>query len=387
MQKNISITIGAQNFLLEEAAYNRLAAYISSLKSNFGPTAAQEIMPDFEVRIAEHLKALVAAQTYKQDLTLAQIEEVIAKMGATQEISESYKTETAKLPVTKKSGVNKMLLLGGVAALILLLGAAGLAYYFLSNKDAVKVNQEELVSLSQKTAQEYYPVELDGKKISIFYSDNVIDYKAFQTAATNVTGKDSKGESIKADLKLNLQANYNKETPEKLIKIVVYKYTDIKETNDAVEIYQEVVKNAGEGFQEKGLKINGAQAWLLYRTVASEKATTISASEVIVIFPEAQLGMQIAFNGGYTETEVRAFTSDYIKAISSKGTNYIKAEEVLSSVEYLKIQQKGLLKSFQESYSNSVKDLKDNLQKAVTALPTMPADIQDQFNKVKQELN
>ena len=80
MNKTVNINLGGLAFIIDEAAYDRLSAYLQSLQRHFATTDGhEEIMQDIEARVAEILKMKLGSS--KQIVTMADIEEVISIIG------------------------------------------------------------------------------------------------------------------------------------------------------------------------------------------------------------------------------------------------------------------------------------------------------------------
>ncbi len=86
MKETIKINLNNQLFDLDHDAYDRLKAYLDSLKKKFrkDPIEAEEILQDIESRIAEILQQKLNKN--KQVLTLADIEEIIDLIGSAEEM-------------------------------------------------------------------------------------------------------------------------------------------------------------------------------------------------------------------------------------------------------------------------------------------------------------
>ena len=92
MNKTVNINLGGLAFIIDEAAYDRLSAYLQSLQRHFGTTDGhEEIMQDIEARIAEILKMKLGNS--KQIVTMADIEEVISIIGKPEDMG-GESTET-----------------------------------------------------------------------------------------------------------------------------------------------------------------------------------------------------------------------------------------------------------------------------------------------------
>ncbi len=86
MKETIKINLNNQLFDLDYDAYDRLKAYLDSLKKKFSkdPIEAEEIVQDIESRIAEILQEKLNKN--KQVLTLLDIEEIIGLIGSAEEM-------------------------------------------------------------------------------------------------------------------------------------------------------------------------------------------------------------------------------------------------------------------------------------------------------------
>ena len=92
MNKTVNINLGGLAFIIDEAAYDRLSAYLQSLQRHFGTTDGhEEIMQDIEARVAEILKMKLGSS--KQIVTMADIEEVISIIGKPEDMG-GESTET-----------------------------------------------------------------------------------------------------------------------------------------------------------------------------------------------------------------------------------------------------------------------------------------------------
>lgn len=118
MEKSIQITIGSTQFQLTESAYEKLNAYLESLKAHFASQAdSAEIMRDIEARIAEKLledKAAVVA--------LSDIERIVKEIGIASEFeSEEDGAKTEAGPKKLYRDIDNAMIAGV---------AAGIAHYF-----------------------------------------------------------------------------------------------------------------------------------------------------------------------------------------------------------------------------------------------------------------
>ncbi len=96
MNKTVIININGIIFHIEEDAYEKLSKYLNTIKGYFRDSDGRdEIMSDIEARIAELLQEKV--NTIKQVVVLADVDEVIVKMGRPEEYAEDADTgSTAK---------------------------------------------------------------------------------------------------------------------------------------------------------------------------------------------------------------------------------------------------------------------------------------------------
>jgi len=84
MEKTISINLNNQNFLMQEEAYNKLSAYLESIKKHCGAGAdAAEVITDIENSMADKLKSSLTP--YKEIITSADIDSLITIMGTTED--------------------------------------------------------------------------------------------------------------------------------------------------------------------------------------------------------------------------------------------------------------------------------------------------------------
>lgn len=93
MNKTVIININGIIFHIEEDAYEKLSKYLNTIKGYFSDSEGRdEIMNDIEARIAELLQEKVNA--IKQVVILADVDEVIAKMGKPEEYATESETES-----------------------------------------------------------------------------------------------------------------------------------------------------------------------------------------------------------------------------------------------------------------------------------------------------
>lgn len=129
MEKTISINLSGQNFQIEEEAYEKLAAYLESIKRHCGAGAdAAEVVSDIENSMAEKLKSSLAP--YKEVVTVSDVESLIKIMGTTEDFDrEVGETHAPDQPENQDHKAKRKLyrdtdnaVIGGVAA--------GLGAYF-----------------------------------------------------------------------------------------------------------------------------------------------------------------------------------------------------------------------------------------------------------------
>ena len=85
MKKTLTVNLGGTVFHIDEDAYRLLDNYLSNLKIHFRKEAgADEIIDDIERRISELFTEKLAAGS--QVITIAYVEEVIARMGKPEEL-------------------------------------------------------------------------------------------------------------------------------------------------------------------------------------------------------------------------------------------------------------------------------------------------------------
>ncbi len=130
MEKTISINLSGQNFLIEEEAYEKLAAYLESIKRHCGAGAdSVEVIADIENSMAEKLRSSLTP--YKEIITVKDVEALITIMGTIEDFNrevgnfdeaDSEAGGTAKKMRRKLYRDTDNAVIGGVAA--------GLGAYF-----------------------------------------------------------------------------------------------------------------------------------------------------------------------------------------------------------------------------------------------------------------
>jgi len=130
MEKTISINLSGQNFLIEEEAYEKLAAYLESIKRHCGAGAdSAEVIADIENSMAEKLRSSLTP--YKEITTVKDVEALITIMGTIEDFNRevgNFDSEDEEAGGTAKKMKRKLYrdtdnaVIGGVAA--------GLGAYF-----------------------------------------------------------------------------------------------------------------------------------------------------------------------------------------------------------------------------------------------------------------
>ncbi len=86
MKMTVNINLGGYAFNLDDDAYERLRQYMKRLEKEFsGEPGAAEIMTDIEGRISELFR--MRLNSYKQVITMKDVEEVMAILGSPEDIS------------------------------------------------------------------------------------------------------------------------------------------------------------------------------------------------------------------------------------------------------------------------------------------------------------
>lgn len=95
MKKTLTVNLGGTVFHIDEDAYCLLDNYLSNLKIHFRKEAgADEIIDDIERRISELFTEKLTAGS--QVITIADVEEVIARMGKPEELEPDGNEAGAK---------------------------------------------------------------------------------------------------------------------------------------------------------------------------------------------------------------------------------------------------------------------------------------------------
>lgn len=105
MKKTLSVNLGGTVFNIDEDAYRLLDNYLNNLKQHFRKEAgAEEIVDDIERRISELFVEKLTGG--KQVITIADVEEVIARMGKPEDMETGEEEETAGQDRQASSGPN-----------------------------------------------------------------------------------------------------------------------------------------------------------------------------------------------------------------------------------------------------------------------------------------
>jgi len=136
MKKTINITLNGLVFSLEEDAYEKLKAYLDSIKNYYdSPEEEKEILSDIESSIAEKFSEKLKSK--REAVSLADVEEIIKVMGTVEEITAAEetasdaKTENAKEEDTKEEiNASKKKLYRNPDDVVIAGVASGVAAYF-----------------------------------------------------------------------------------------------------------------------------------------------------------------------------------------------------------------------------------------------------------------
>lgn len=384
MQKTTTVNLGRQSFQLEEDAYKKLEGYLNSLKAKMSKDDAGSIMEDYEVRIAEHLNKLQPSTGEALNSTI--VDQVLEKMGNVEEIKTSYEEEQKyEVKEAVKKPMKKMIF-GGIA-LVLLVGIFG-SLFFLANyfQGYIRLSNKQQDTINQNQVHEFFLEELNGKTIDMYQET---DFKVIPMNATKLTGKDADGEEFEASLSDALGADYGLEDREDAITVRMYKYKNTTEAGIAKEMYEESFANAGQGFEEKKMRISGATTIFLYRDVESDKQEEQSSAEVVMIFADAPVSITLSMGGKYTENEAREIVKSYLEGIAGSAETVSK-DEVMTLSDYLKILQDNLVDTFSEKGEEFLDDFlpeNNEIQGTDDPYDEFKDEVQKQIDEVKKEFN
>lgn len=122
MKKTFNISIAQTLFVIEEDAYQKLEAYLNSVKAHFSNTVgSEEIISDIENRLAEQL-----LESKEKIVTLANVERILGVMGKVEDFEDSTSEE-----IKEKTTENKTKKLYRNPDDVIIAGVcSGLAAYF-----------------------------------------------------------------------------------------------------------------------------------------------------------------------------------------------------------------------------------------------------------------
>ncbi len=90
MKITVSINLGGYSFNIDEDAYAELKRYLKNLEFHFAEEeSSSEILSDIESRMAELFRSKLT--TYKQVITVEDVNQVISVMGTPEDISDDEK--------------------------------------------------------------------------------------------------------------------------------------------------------------------------------------------------------------------------------------------------------------------------------------------------------
>lgn len=88
MKITVSVNLGGYSFNIDEDAYSELKRYLKNLELHFaGEESSSEILSDIETRMAELFRTKLT--TYKQVITIADVNQVISVLGTPEDISDN----------------------------------------------------------------------------------------------------------------------------------------------------------------------------------------------------------------------------------------------------------------------------------------------------------
>ena len=103
MKKTLTVNLGGTVFNIDDDAYRLLDNYLSNLKIHFRKEAgADEIVDDIERRISELFAEKLSAGS--QVITIADVEEVIARMGKPEDMETEGESSSADAGSTNAGG-------------------------------------------------------------------------------------------------------------------------------------------------------------------------------------------------------------------------------------------------------------------------------------------
>ena len=183
MKITLSINLGGFSFNIDEDAYSELKRYLRNLEIHFaGEESSSEILSDIESRMAELFRTKLT--TYKQVITIGDVNSVISVLGTPEDISE--KEGTSARDKFSSPGYHRMYrdpdhrIIGGVCAgmsaywnmdpwivrlifvVITMLGGLGLLIYLI-----LYIILPEAKTTTQKIEMKGEPVNINNIKDSV----------------------------------------------------------------------------------------------------------------------------------------------------------------------------------------------------------------------------
>jgi phage shock protein PspC (stress-responsive transcriptional regulator) len=183
MKITLSINLGGFSFNIDEDAYGELKRYLKNLELHFaGEESSSEILSDIESRMAELFRTKLTS--YKQVITIEDVNSVISVLGTPEDISE--KEGTSARDKFSSPGYHRMYrdpdhrMIGGVCAgmgaywnmdpwivrlifvVITMLGGLGLLIYLI-----LYIVLPEAKTTAQKIEMKGEPVNINNIKDSV----------------------------------------------------------------------------------------------------------------------------------------------------------------------------------------------------------------------------
>jgi phage shock protein PspC (stress-responsive transcriptional regulator) len=183
MKITLSINLGGFSFNIDEDAYSELKRYLKNLELHFaGEESSSEILSDIESRMAELFRTKLTS--YKQVITIEDVNSVISVLGTPEDISE--KEGTSARDKFSSPGYHRMYrdpdhrMIGGVCAgmaaywnmdpwivrlifvVITMLGGLGLLIYLI-----LYIVLPEAKTTAQKIEMKGEPVNINNIKDSV----------------------------------------------------------------------------------------------------------------------------------------------------------------------------------------------------------------------------
>ncbi len=135
MKKTIPITIAGQLFYIEEDAFDRLNAYLNTVKTHFsGQPGSEEIISDIESRVAERF--LEGNKSSEKIVTLVQVDALIASMGNVEDFDDE---QPAHNPVPALGSLKTKKLFRNTDDAIVAGVCSGIAAYFAIDPLIVRI--------------------------------------------------------------------------------------------------------------------------------------------------------------------------------------------------------------------------------------------------------